>query len=203
MGMSEPFIVSIDQGTTNAKAALVGLDGSLKAVASHPIPLLHVEDGGVEQDPDDIWKAVSTVVRQVVAESGIPKEQILGLISTTQYSSIVPIDADGKPTHNMVTHMDARATKRKMLQLEGYKPDSPLAQLKWLRRAGLPPLDTGQDSLSHMRLIKYRFPEAYARTKVFLEPSDYLTFRFTGRATANQCTVLMMLAINNNSIGVT
>ena len=201
--MSGKFIVSIDQGTTNAKAALVGLDGALKAVASHPIPLIRVEDGGVEQDPSDIWNAITTVVRTVVANSGVPNEQILGLICTTQYSSIVPIDAEGNPTHNMVTHMDARATKQKLTKLTGFKADSPLAQLTWLRRAGLPPLGTGQDSLSHMRLIKYRFPEAYARTKVFLEPSDYLTFRFTGRTTANQCTALMMLGMNNNTIGVT
>lgn len=203
MRMSGQYIVSIDQGTTNAKAALVGLDGALVATASHPIPLIRVEDGGIEQDPTDIWHAITTIVRTVVAESGVSQDQILGLICTTQYSSIVPIDAEGNPAHNMVTHMDARAIKRKLMLLEGFKPDSPLAQLTFLRRAGLPPLDTGQDSLSHMRLIKYRFPEAYARTKVFLEPSDYLTFRFTGRATANQCTALMMLGMNNNTIGVT
>lgn len=201
--MSSKFIVSIDQGTTNAKAALVGLDGTLKAVASHPIPLIRVEDGGVEQDPDVIWNAIKIIVAKVVCDSAVPKDDIIGLITTTQYSSIVPVDAEGNPTHNMITHMDARAIKYKLKKLDGYKTDSPLAQFKWLRRAGLPPLDTGQDSLSHMRLIKYRFPEAYARTKSFLEPSDYLTLRFTGRATANQCTALMMLGMNNNTIGGT
>lgn len=197
------YIVSIDQGTTNAKAALVGLDGTLKATASHAIPLLHVEDKGVEQDPEVVWEAIKTIVASVVRESGVPKKEISGLIATTQYSSIIPVDEHGKPTMNMVTHMDGRATTEKLKKLPGFKTDSPLSQLKWLRRAGLPPLSTGQDSLSHMRLIKYRFPEAYARTKCFLEPSDYLTMRFTGRATASQCTTLMMLGINNQKLGQT
>lgn len=201
--MAQHYIVSIDQGTTNAKAALVGIDGELIATASHAIPLLHVEDKGVEQDPEVVWNAIKSIVGQVVRESGISKEQILGLICTTQYSSIIPVDADGKPTMNMVTHMDGRGTTEKMKKLPGFKTDSLLRQLKWLRRSGLPPLSTGQDSLSHMRLIKYRFPEAYARTKTFLEPSDFLTMRFSGRATASQCTALMMLCINNKRLGAT
>jgi xylulokinase len=200
MIMSKDYIVSIDQGTTNAKAAIVGIDGELLATASHPIPLLMVEDEGVEQDPEVIWAAIKTIVAEVVRKADLPKEQIIGLICTTQYSSIVPVDADGKPTMNMVTHMDGRGTKAKLKKLPGFKWDGPLTQLKYLRTAGLPPLDTGQDSCSHMRLIKYRFPEAYARTKTFLEPSDFLTMRFTGRTTASQCTTLMMLGINNNKL---
>ncbi|MCA9078134.1 MAG: FGGY-family carbohydrate kinase [Planctomycetaceae bacterium] len=199
--MAQPYVVSIDQGTTNAKAAVVGLDGSLAATASQAIPLLHVEDNGVEQDPEVVWDAIKTIVRSAVRESGVAPSDIVGLICSTQYSSIIPVDADGRPTMNMVTHMDGRATAAKLKQLPGYKTDNPLRQLKWVRRAGLFPLSTGQDSLSHMRLIKYRFPEVYERTHKFLEPCDFLTMRFSGRITANQCTSLMMLGIDNNSLG--
>ncbi len=201
--MANQYIISIDQGTTNAKVAIVGIDGELLATASHAIPLLHVEDNGVEQDPEVVWTVIKSLVGQVVHAAGVPNSDILGLICVTQYSSIVPVDANGQPTMNMVTHLDGRATKEKLKKFPDFKADHPLRQLKWIRRAGICPLSTGQDSLSHMRLIKHRFPDAYARTKTFLEPSDFLTMRFSGRVTASQCTTIMMLGCNNQSLGRT
>lgn len=201
--MPEPYIVSIDQGTTNAKAAVVGLDGTLVATASKAIPLISTDDGGVEQDPNIVWTTIKEIVAEVVRESKVPAEQIEGIICITQYSSIIPVDLNGEPTMNMVTHMDRRGTREKMKRYPDYKVDSPLRQLKWLRLAGLPPLDMGQDSLSHMRYIKYACPDAYQRTTTFLEPSDYLTMKFSGLPTANQCTALMMLGIDNRKLGQT
>ncbi|MFP6597846.1 MAG: FGGY-family carbohydrate kinase [Candidatus Hydrogenedentota bacterium] len=201
--MPDKYIVAIDQGTSNAKAAVVGLDGTLMATAAHAIPLIRTEDDGVEQDPNVVWDTIKLIVVQVVRESQVQKDDIEAVICITQYSSIIPVDANGIPTMNMVTHMDGRATREKLKKYPSFKPDSPLKQLKWLRRTGLPPLDMGQDSLSHMRLIKHAFPDAYARTATFLEPSDYLTMKFSGRRTANQCTSLMMLGLDNRKLNVT
>jgi xylulokinase len=67
---------------------------------------------------------------------------------------------------------------------------------------GLPPIDGGI-SMTHMRWIKYARPEVYERTAKFLEPMDYVAMRFTGRATANQCTAFMFLMTDNRSLNVT
>jgi xylulokinase len=69
-----------------------------------------------------------------------------------------------------------------------------------VRIYGVPPLDSGADSLAHMRWFKLTQPEAYARTANFLEPMDYVTTRLTGRATTNPCSSFMMLLLDNRSL---
>jgi xylulokinase len=54
----------------------------------------------------------------------------------------------------------------------------------WIERHGAIPLPSGADSLSHMLFIKNERPEAYEKARTFLEPMDFLSFRFTGEATA-------------------
>ena len=43
-------------------------------------------------------------------------------------------------------------------------------------------------------------PELYERTASFLEPVDYLTARFTGRPTANQCSSFMQMLADNRTV---
>lgn len=199
--MPSPYVVSIDLGTTNAKAGIVDVLGNLLATASGKISLIHVCDDGVEQDPEEVWNLVKSLVKQVVKDAAVPASQIIGIISSANYCSIVPVDACGQPTTNFIVHIDGRCTLPKLKKLSGFRPDNPWQQFQWIRRSGLPPLSSGVDTLSRMRLVKFGFPAAYARTKTLLEPTDFLTMRFSGRHTASQCTAAMMLGTNNNRHG--
>ena len=195
--MSEQYILSIDQGTTNVKACLVNQKGEIAASASSPLQLIYIGDDGVEQDPRVVWLTVKQLVRQVVSKAGVAAESIVGLICVGQYSSIVPVDASGNPTMNMVMHLDSRGAPHKLRRYDGFKRDNLWKQFQWLRIHGLPPLKSGIDSVSHMRFIKYAHPAVYECTATFLESVDFLTMKFCGRATANQCTTLLMLGIDN------
>ncbi len=197
--MSDQYILCIDQGTTNLKVALVSQTGALKAVDSAPLPLIYVGDVGVEQNSTLVWATMKRLVRGLVADSGVAADTILGLLCSGQYSSIVPVGADGNPLMNMVMHMDYRGAPKALREGYGVKPDNLWKQYQWLRINGIPPLDTGMDSVSHMRFIKYGHPDVYEKTAVFLEAMDFLTMKLTGRATANQCTALMMLGVDNRT----
>lgn len=199
--MMTPYVISIDLGTTNAKVAIVDQDGELITTATGSIPLIHVDDDGVEIDPEVVWNLIKNLVGQLVRDSGVSSSQIIGIIAGAHYASIVPVDSDGQPTMNMVVHLDQRSTLARLKRLPGFKPDNSWQQLRWLRRSGMPPLSSGLDSLTTMRMIKYAFPEVYRRTKTFLEPVDFLSMRFSGRHTASQCTALVMLGIDNNRHG--
>src|SRR5580704_1056068 len=63
----QPFILSVDQGTTNTKALLVGADGRPVFRASSPLILQHPRPGLVEQTPEAIWKSVESVVAECLA----------------------------------------------------------------------------------------------------------------------------------------
>ena len=197
--MSDQYILCIDQGTTNLKVALVSQTGALKATDSAPLPLVYVGEVGVEQNSNFVWATVKRLVRGLVANSGVAADAIMGLLCVSQYSSIVPVDADGNPLMNMVMHMDYRGAPKALRDGYGVKPDNLWKRYQWLRINGIPPLDTGMDSVSHMRFIKAAHPDVYEKTAVFLEAMDFMTMKLTGRATANQCTALMMLGVDNRT----
>ena len=196
--MENHYVISIDLGTTNVKAAIVGWDGALVSTATAAVSLIHVDDDGVEQDPEAVWTTIKNLVRRLVVASEIPGSQIFGVITCAHYASVVPVDRNGRPTMNFIVHLDRRSSTAKLKHYPGFRRDRPWQQLKWLRRAGLPPLSSGVDTLSRMRLVKYAFPDVYSRTCTFLEPVDFVTMRFSGRQTASQCTALTMLGTDNN-----
>lgn len=161
-------------------------------------------DHGAEQDPEAVWAAVKQACGTALHASAVDRAQLLAVICSSQYSSIVPVDKAGRPTMNMVLWMDQRGSRQRLRKLADFpsRVDRPWQMLNWLRIHGLPPLESGM-SLSHMRWIKYARPEVYARTATFLEPMDFVALRFTGRATANQCTALMSLLTDNRKLNQT
>jgi len=199
-----PYVLAVDLGTSGPKAAVVSLQGRIMATARAHVETMFLPGDGAEQDPEAVWAAVKTACGAALKNSGVTAREVLAVICTSQYSSIVPVDERGRATMNMVLWMDKRGATPRLRKLTGFPrgTDTPLQLLAWLRVHGLPPVDGGM-SMTHMRWIKYARPEIYERTAKFLEPMDYVTMRFSGRATANQCTAFMSLMTDNRRLNVT
>jgi len=189
-------VLAIDLGTSGAKAAVVCEDGRLLSVGRARVDTQELPDLGAEQDPEAIWSACVQAGRQAVAGADA---EILAVATCSQYSSIVPIDKDGRAAMNLILWRDQRGRPEALARLPGARglPDGLLRKLRWLRIHGVPPLDSGVDALAHMRFIMLARPEVYARTWKFLEPVDYLGLRLTGRAAATPCSTFMMLLVDN------
>ena len=197
-----PCVLAIDLGTSGCKGAVVSLEGHVAGAARVAIETMHLPDGGAEQDPEAVWAAVSSACRDAVRRSGVAPRDLRAVICTGQYSSVVPVAADGRPTANMILWLDRRGAPDRLRRLPGYPRggDSPLRLLRWLRVHGLPPVAGGL-TLAHLRYLRHAQPEVYERTATFLEPIDYVTLRLTGRATANACTAFMFLLTDNRHPG--
>jgi xylulokinase len=204
MSAAAPCVLAIDLGTSGPKAVVACLQRGVLARERRAVTTLHLPDGGAEQDPEEIWRATKAACVAALRASGVAPADVQAVICGSQYSSIVPVDADGHATMNMVLWLDKRGTTARLRRLPGFprRADTPVQMLNWLRRHGLPPMAGGM-SLTHMRYIRYARPEVYERTATFLEPMDYLTMRLTGRATANQCTAFMSLVTDNRRLDVT
>lgn len=204
MAASGPYVLAVDLGTSGPKAAVVSLRGRIVATARAQVETMFLPGDGVEQDPEAVWAAVKAACGDALRGSGVAPREVLAVIASSQYSSIVPVDEHGRATMNMILWLDKRGATAHLRKLAGFPRgvDSPLQLLTWLRVHGLPPIDGGI-SLTHMRWIKYACPEVYERTATFLEPMDYLAMRFSGRATANQCTAFMSLLTDNRTLNVT
>lgn len=184
-------MLAIDLGTSGCKAAVVDPAGRVLARARSGVETLRVPGQGAEQDPEQVWRAVLEAGARVVGESGRGKEVVAVAIGS-QYSSLIPVDDAGRPTHNMILWQDQRGAPAALGLRDGW-----LRKLRWLRIHGIPPLDSGIDSLAHARFLARAKPEVWARTATVLEPADYLALRMSGRAATNPCTAFLMLLVDN------
>jgi xylulokinase len=198
--MTDQHILTIDLGTSGPKAAVVSSDGDLAGTARASVPTSFGPGGAAEQDAEAVWRATLEAAQGALTAAG-DRSSIVGVVASAQYSSIVPVQADGTPVAPMITWMDQRSSPKRLKRLPGYPrfADSPLTLLQYLRVHGLAPLEAGM-SLNHMRWFRFARPDLYERTASFLEPVDYVTARLTGRMTANQCSAFMQMLGDNRRV---
>jgi xylulokinase len=197
-------VLAVDLGTSGPKVAVVDATGRTPGTDRGSVDTLTHPGGIAEQDPVQIWEAVKTSAVRALAASGVDRDDIVAVICSSQYSSIVPVDRHGQPTSNLVLWQDKRGSKKDLGRVPGFprRADNPADLLRWLRVHGLPPIAEGL-SMLHMRHLRYSCPDVYERTAWLLEPMDYLTMRLTGRATANQATAFMYLMTDNRRLDIT
>lgn len=201
---ADRHILTVDLGTSGPKAAVVTTGGRVVGSARASVRTLLRERGGAEQEPDEVWRATVASAGDALRDAGADPTSFLAVVASSQYSSIIPVDADGAAVADMVLWLDQRGAPKRLKRIDGYprRSDPPAAMLRWLQIHGLPPIDAAM-SLNHMRWFRYARPDVYERTHAFLEPVDYLTSRMTGRITANQCSAFMMLLTDNRTLGTT
>ncbi|MGB4947321.1 MAG: gluconokinase [Candidatus Competibacter denitrificans] len=166
-------IIGVDIGTTSTKA--VAFDPNGKVLAHHAVgyPLLTPSPAVAEQDPDEIYAAVLTVLREVVRKTQTAPEEVIGVSFSAAMHSLIAVDGAGQPLTRSITWADSRATewaeriKNDWNGLAIYQrtgtpihPMAPLAKLVWLRREQ---------------------PELFARTARFIGIKEYVFFRLFKR----------------------
>jgi len=102
------MFLGLDLGTTNVKAVLAAADGRILARGAAPVKLLHVDDGGVEQDIDEIFSATLSAIARVgeAAPMYIGAVQAVGISS--QGGALQMLDGDGRPVGQVISWLDPR-----------------------------------------------------------------------------------------------
>ncbi|HEY9237105.1 MAG TPA: glycerol kinase GlpK [Phenylobacterium sp.] len=110
--MSEPLILSLDQGTTSTRAILFDAKGAPIAEAGRPLEQFFPRDGWVEHDAEEIFQACVEVLREAVAKSGRPIKQVTAIGVTNQRETVVIWDkATGRPIHRAIVWQDRRTAE--------------------------------------------------------------------------------------------
>lgn len=184
-------VLAIDLGSSGPKVSVVDQQCNILASRSGTFHTMYSQDGiAAEQDTDDWWDQVLRLSREVLAESGAA-QQIVAISNCAQYFSSIPVDRDGRALHHAIMWEDTRASKyikRIMSRPPAVMGYNVFKVVKWLRTVGIPPLLNGVDAGSHMLLLKNEMPDVWAKTYKVLEPSDFITMRFTGRMCTNENT---------------
>ena len=93
-----PFILSLDEGTTSARAALYDREGRLIGMEAVAFPCQYPHPGWVEQDALAIWDAQMEAARRVLARTGIhPREIAAAGIANQRETTVVWDRETGKP----------------------------------------------------------------------------------------------------------
>jgi sugar (pentulose or hexulose) kinase len=174
--MDKDLILAIDNGTQSVRALVFDMDGNLLAKSRVPLtPYFSEQPGWAEQHPDYFWESLCKACQQLWAsdEGAALRERVAGMSLTTQRSTLINLDKDGKPLRPAIVWLDQRRTY-------GQKPVGGLWGLAF-RLSGMSETVAYLQAEAEANWIRTNQPDIWARTYKYMYLSGYLTFRLTGR----------------------
>ena len=165
------FILSIDVGTSNIKAALVDENGRLPdAATSISMKIESDASGRAEHDPHQLKTALLDVCRLAIGKRGADVE---GLSLTSYQFGLILLDALDKPLTGISTFVDttAQAHHEHFLAAIG---DADRMYLK----TGCPPIF--QYPANRLHFIATKYPEIRDKTAHVLDSKAFLMHILTG-----------------------
>ncbi|BBD72174.1 glycerol kinase [Sulfodiicoccus acidiphilus] len=106
------FVLSLDEGTTSARAAVFSEEAELVGFGQYEFPQFFPRPGWVEQDPEAIWEAQLKAIRDALRTAKVEPSQISAVGVTNQRETTVVWDArTGRPVYNAIVWQDRRTAK--------------------------------------------------------------------------------------------
>ena len=168
------YLLAIDNGTQSVRALIFDLRGTLIAKSRVPIkPYFSAAPGLAEQHPDVFWDAVCRACQQLWTMPGVAKDSIAAVALTTQRSTVINVDAGGRPLRPAIVWLDQRRT-------EGLKPVGGLWGLAF-RVVGATETAAYLQAEAEANWIRTHQSDIWQETHKYLFLSGYLTHRLTGR----------------------
>jgi len=190
MAEGRQLLLGLDVGTTATKALLFDLHGSVVASAVRPYPLLTPRPGWVEQDPEDLWRAVVSATHEVLAQIK-PTDTIIALSQASQGGTTIPVDAMGFPLCHAISWMDTRGTD------EAARVQGTLGA-EYVRMTTGWPLATTLP-LQHIAWLRANRPTVFAGAHRFVFVNDFITARLTHEHVMNPSDATMTQLFNISS----
>ena len=175
MTAAPPLLCGIDAGTSQVRALVFTLEGTVVASATEPTPIRLLGPDSAELDPEALWGTVVAVLRRVTAQLPDPRAVRSIAVASVGEAGVLLGD-DGRPLAPIIAWYDTRTTGELewLLSVIGFErlhkltglcadPTFSLLKLLWLKRHA---------------------PEAFSAARQWLNVGDYLAWRLSGeRAT--------------------
>lgn len=170
------YLLGIDNGGTMTKAALFDEHGREIEVASRETPLVTPRAGWNERDMEELWQANVACIREVL--TGIDPAQVAGIGCTGHGKGLYLWGKDGKPAYAGIASTDRRAEAI----VARWEQDGTAARA---RESTLQPVISCQP-VALLRWLKENKPAVLEKVKWIFECKDYIRFRLTGVAMAEE-----------------
>ncbi|MFW5985947.1 MAG: xylulokinase [Halanaerobiales bacterium] len=171
--MKEVYTIGLDVGTSGCKAIIVDNNGIIIDKAVEEYPLYTPNPGWSEQNPEDWWQAAVNSICRLLEENDINPDAVKGIGLSGQMHGLVAVDADDKVLRPAILWNDQRTAKqcRDILNAVGGKEEL----IKYTNNTMLPGYTAGK-----ILWLREHEPQIYDRAEIFLNPKDYIRFKFTG-----------------------
>jgi len=176
--MGKKYYLGVDIGTTAIKAAL--FDGQGQKVLHHAeeYDLLKPAANRVEQRPEVYWETFKTCVRQVMAGSGVDKEQVVAFAMDSSAETMVFLDGNMEPLDNFYVWMDSRA------EAEAVEINSRFTAEEIIHATGQTPIDPVYPAAKILWFKKHK-RELFDRVRMMFMCDDYILYRMSGQCVSH------------------
>lgn len=97
------YILSLDEGTTSARAILFDKDANTVSVAQHEFTQIYPKPSWVEHDPQEIYSAQYTALTECITKANIDPKDIAAVGVTNQRETVIVWDKNtGEPVSNAI-----------------------------------------------------------------------------------------------------
>jgi xylulokinase len=182
-----PLLVGADVGTTNVKVVAFDASGQVVAHASTPTPTHYPRPGRAHYDPEELWQVFATTLRKVTGQLN-DTSRVASIAIASMGEAAVPLDAEGRPTHEIIAWFDGRAQP----QAERLNRTFGRDHLFSVTGLSLQPIF----GLCKLLWLKENEPEAFDRAASWLNVADYVAFRLSGVAATDYSLASRTLALD-------
>ena len=106
------YLLAIDQGTTSTRAIVFDDACTPRGSDQIELPQIYPQDGWVEHDPEEIWRATVAVCGAALQKAGVKRGEVAAAGITNQRETVVLWDRrTGRPIHNAIVWQDRRTAE--------------------------------------------------------------------------------------------
>ena len=199
------YVLAYDIGTTGVKTCLYSISkesgisyvGGLTA----DYDLYVLDNGGVEQDPEQWWSGMCVSTVKLLTDKNIASEEIKGISFCAQMQAVVLTDADGRPVRRAMSYMDNRggAQMDKVLgsgiKISGMNAAKALRSIKISGAVSA----SAKDPVWKYRWVADNEPEVFGRVYKWLDVKDWIVCRATGRFVMSRDSAFATLMYDTRS----
>jgi len=172
------YFIGYDIGSSSIKASLIEAKSNNEfATAQSPMEemLIMAEQAGwAEQDPEEWWKHVIHVTKQLLSNSSVSSQDIKAIGISYQMHGLVVVDENQKVLRPAIIWCDSRAVDY------GAKAQQILGNTYCRERTLNPP---GNFTAAKLAWVIDHEPELSDRIDKFMLPGDFIAMRMSGKAT--------------------
>lgn len=182
------YLLGLDIGTSAVKTLLLETSGVVIGNVTVEYPLSTPRPGWSEQNPEDMWQATVTSIKDLLTKFQVSPDSVLGIGLSGQMHSSVFLDSDYKVIRPAILWNDTR-TSAQCRYIENVVGKNTL-----LEEVCNPALEGF--TLPKVLWLRDHEPENFSKLRWLVLPKDYVRFRLTGNLQMEVSDAAGMLMMN-------